>query len=399
VTTPTRPAAAGKRPDRATLVYTQRCREAFKDVPVVIGGIEASLRRIAHYDYWSDKVRRSILVDSKADLLLYGNAERAIVEIAHRLAQRKPIESITDVRGTAFLRKPDDPALAGWFEIDSTEVDAPGKIDALLNPYLTTEEQAAAEGVACAQAQDATRPAKEPAPQPIRIVRQPLAKTEGRAITTPRERTVIRLPAYEQVKSDPVLYAHASRVLHLETNPGNARAVQRHGEGPALRDVWINPPPLPLTMAEMDHVFDLPYARAAPGLCRRTRQPRRRDQDPGLGDDPLQREHHARLLRRLHLLLHHRARGPHHPEPLGRFDHPRGRGDPRQGQGLHRRHLRPGRPHRQHVPPGLQEPGDRGRLPQAQLRLPRHLPQPQHRPRPADEDLPPRGRSRASRRS
>jgi uncharacterized radical SAM protein YgiQ len=256
---------AGKRPDRATLVYTQRCREAFKDVPVVIGGIEASLRRIAHYDYWSDKVRRSILVDSKADLLLYGNAERAIVEIAHRLAQRKPIESITDVRGTAFLRKPDDPALAGWYEIDSTEVDTPGKIDALLNPYLTTEEQAAAEGVACAQDATATPGAKaptEPAAQPIRIVRQPLTKTEGRAVTTPRERTVIRLPAYEQVKSDPVLYAHASRVLHLETNPGNARAlVQRHGEGPALRDVWINPPPLPLTMAEMDHVFDLPYAR------------------------------------------------------------------------------------------------------------------------------------------
>jgi uncharacterized radical SAM protein YgiQ len=93
----------GKRPDRATLVYTQRCKEAFDEVPVVIGGIEASLRRIAHYDYWQDKVRRSILCDSKADLLLYGNAERAIVEIAHRLAARKPLASITDVRGTAFM--------------------------------------------------------------------------------------------------------------------------------------------------------------------------------------------------------------------------------------------------------------------------------------------------------
>jgi uncharacterized radical SAM protein YgiQ len=92
--------AGGKRPDRATLVYTQRCKEAWSDVPVVIGGIEASLRRIAHYDYWQDKVRRSILVDSKADLLLYGNAERAIIEVAHRLAARKPVESITDVRGT-----------------------------------------------------------------------------------------------------------------------------------------------------------------------------------------------------------------------------------------------------------------------------------------------------------
>ena len=101
--------------------------------------------------------------------------------------------------------------------------------------------------------------------KPIKIVRQTLAKTggDGRALVTPRDRTVIRLPAYEQVKSDPVLYAHANRVLHLETNPGNARAlVQRHGEGPGARDVWINPPPIPLTTPEMDLVFDLPYARA-----------------------------------------------------------------------------------------------------------------------------------------
>ncbi|ASM77501.1 radical SAM protein [Vitreoscilla filiformis] len=252
---------AGKRPDRATLVYTQRCREAFKDVPVIIGGIEASLRRIAHYDHWQEKVRRSILVDAKADMLLYGNAERAIIEVAHRLARRQPIESITDVRGTAFLRKPDDPALAGWFEVDSTEVDQPGKVDALLNPYLTLEEQAGAQGSSCARNEDATQASTLPeGTQPIRLIRQPLPAAQARA--TPRAQTVIRLPAYEQVKSDPVLYAHASRVLHLETNPGNARAlVQRHGEGPALRDVWINPPPLPLSTQEMDHVFDLPYAR------------------------------------------------------------------------------------------------------------------------------------------
>ena len=258
---------AGKRPDRATLVYTQRCREAFKDVPVVIGGIEASLRRIAHYDYWQDKVRRSILVDSKADLLVFGNAERAIVEIAHRLAQRKPIESITDVRGTAFMRRPDDPQLDGWFEIDSTEVDVPGRIDALLNPYMTTEDAAAEQGTDCAQQQESgAQAAADPAaPQPIRIVRRTLPGTtdDGRATTTPRDRTVIRLPAYEQVKSDPVLYAHANRVLHLETNPGNARAlVQRHSSGGVDRDVWLNPPPLPLSTTEMDHVFDLPYARS-----------------------------------------------------------------------------------------------------------------------------------------
>lgn len=265
---------AGKRPDRATLVYTQRCKEAYKDVPVIIGGIEASLRRIAHYDYWQDKVRRSILVDSKADLLVYGNAERAIIEIAHRLAQKKPIESITDVRGTAFMRRPDDPALDGWFEIDSTEVDAPGKVEALINPYMTTDEVAADQGTDCSKQQaqassagapDAPVAAGMPEVKPIRIVRQPLARTgqDGRALTTPKDRTVIRLPAYEKVKSDPVLYAHTNRVLHLETNPGNARAlVQRHSSSGVDRDVWLNPPPIPLTTAEMDHVFDLPYARS-----------------------------------------------------------------------------------------------------------------------------------------
>ncbi len=228
----------GKRPDRATLVYTQRCQEAFKDVPVVIGGIEASLRRIAHYDYWQDKVRRSVLVDSKADLLVYGNAERAIVEIAHRLARREPVESLTDVRGTAFMRRTDDPSAEGWFELDSTEVDRPGRIDELISPYQMVEDQA------CAANDEA---------KPITVHRT------GRIAMPPRERTVVRLPAYEQVRSDPVLYAHANRVLHLETNPGNARAlVQRHGD----RDLWINPPPIPLTTPEMDHVFDLPYARS-----------------------------------------------------------------------------------------------------------------------------------------
>jgi uncharacterized radical SAM protein YgiQ len=248
--------AAGKRPDRATLVYTQRCREAFKDVPVVIGGIEASLRRIAHYDYWSDKVRRSILIDAKADLLVYGNAERAIVEIAHRLAQKKPIESITDVRGTAFMRRPDDASLVGWYEIDSTELDRPGKVDEIVNPYMTTEQAAEMQGADCSSSQ--VKPADDGS-KPIQIVRRAVPRTDARAITPPRDKSVIRLPAFEQLKGDPVLYAHANRVLHLETNPGNARAlVQRHGD----RDVWLNPPPIPLSTAEMDHVFDLPYARS-----------------------------------------------------------------------------------------------------------------------------------------
>jgi uncharacterized radical SAM protein YgiQ len=243
----------GRRPDRSSLVYAQRCKEAWNDVPIVMGGIEASLRRIAHYDYWQDKVRRSVLVDAKCDLLLYGNAERAIIEIAHRLAAREPVETITDVRGTAFMRRTDDPSAAGWFEIDSTEVDRPGRIDSHINPYQTTSEQAASQGASCAK-EDAAGPMGA-AIQPIRFV----PSASGRVNLPPRERTVIRLPSYEQVKSDPVLYAHANRVLHLETNPGNARAlVQRHGD----RDVWLNPPPIPLTTAEMDHVFDLPYARS-----------------------------------------------------------------------------------------------------------------------------------------
>ncbi|MDP3688691.1 MAG: YgiQ family radical SAM protein, partial [Sulfurimicrobium sp.] len=148
-------AEANKRPDRAVIVYSQRCREAYPDVPIILGGIEGSLRRIAHYDYWQDKVRRSIVVDAKCDLLLYGNAERAIVEIAHRLAAREPVQSITDVRGTAFVRRPGDESARGWFEIDSSSVDAPGRVEAHVNPYMTTSEQATQQGSTCAAEADA----------------------------------------------------------------------------------------------------------------------------------------------------------------------------------------------------------------------------------------------------
>ena len=255
----------GRRPDRATLVYTQRCREAFSDVPVIIGGIEASLRRIAHYDYWQDKVRRSILVDSKADLLIYGNAERAIVEVAHRLARREPVHAITDVRGTAFMVR-DGLEPQGFMEIDSTEVDRPGRIDEHINPYLTTEQVAAAKGAECVRPNaDATAP-NAPVSPPIAAtttIAMPLSRKSGAIVMPPRDKTVLRLPAYEQVKSDAVLYAHANRVLHLETNPGNARAlVQRYDFHGAPRDLWVNPPPIPLSTAEMDLVFDLPYARS-----------------------------------------------------------------------------------------------------------------------------------------
>ncbi len=268
------PGAEGnRRPDRAAIVYSQRCREAYKDVPIVLGGIEGSLRRIAHYDYWSDKVRRSIVVDAKCDLLLYGNAERALVEVAHRLAAREPVGDITDVRGTAFVRRSSP---EGWFEIDSTSVDRPGRVEDHINPYQTTSEQAAAQGGSCSQqdtpvlgadgvqptgAVDQSPPEKGTATHTLNFVPNPALA--GKRKAPPQDRTVIRLPGYEQVKSDPVLYAHANRVLHLETNPGNARAlVQAHGEGATARDVWLTPPPIPLTTAEMDHIFDLPYARS-----------------------------------------------------------------------------------------------------------------------------------------
>ncbi|PRY97251.1 putative radical SAM protein YgiQ [Jezberella montanilacus] len=262
----------GRRPDRAAIVYTQRCKEAYKDVPVVLGGIEGSLRRIAHYDYWSDKVRRSVVIDSKCDLLLYGNAERAVVEIAHRLAAKEPVHQITDVRGTAFMRR-ETPE--GWFEITSTSIDEPGRVEAHVNPYLMISEQALENGETCARNDEAREVAADAnkksdkkrkaiaGESPLVFTPNPALQLKGKLKVPPRERSVIRLPAYEQVKSDPVLYAHASRVLHLETNPGNARAlVQAHGEGRTARDVWINPPPIPLTTPEMDLVFDLPYARS-----------------------------------------------------------------------------------------------------------------------------------------
>ncbi len=231
-------AEPGKRPDRSVVVYAQRCREAYPGTAVVIGSIEASLRRIAHYDYWSDTVRRSILPDSKADLLLFGNAERAIVELAHRLAKGVPVNEIRDLRGSAFMATRGWLPGAEWTETDSTEVDTPGAVHAHPDPYAVQEAKVSSPDTASGV--------------PVRFM-----KAEARRAA--RAHTVIRLPAYEQVKDDPVLYAHASRTVHLESNPGNARAlVQAHGE----RDVWLNPPPVPLTTPEMDYVYGMPFARA-----------------------------------------------------------------------------------------------------------------------------------------
>ena len=235
-------AEPNKRPDRAVTVYAQRCREAYPGTPVIIGSIEASLRRIAHYDYWSDTVRRSVLPDSKADLLIFGNAERALLDVTHRLAKGEKIGDIRDVRGTGFMVPHDWKPAENWLEVLSTELDTPGAIDAHVDPYAMTPTGPTA------QTPEGTAPVRI-VPKAERLA----AKQEVRA------RTVIRLPDYDQVKNNPVLYAHASRVFHLESNPGNARAMrQAHGE----RDVWLNPPPIPLSTQEMDAVYDLPYARA-----------------------------------------------------------------------------------------------------------------------------------------
>lgn len=234
---------AGARPDRAVLVYAQRCRELYRDTPQVIGGIEASLRRIAHYDYWSNKVRRSILVDSGADLLVYGNGERAIVAIAERLAAGEPLDSIRDVRGTAFcVRTPRE----GFVEVPSDSVDPPA-------PRSTSGAWVAPDPYQIRPTPPEPAPTDAPLVAPSELVRR-----GPRTPAPPRENTVLRLPSWQAVRDDPVLYAHASRVLHLETNPGNARClVQRNGD----HDVWVNPPPLPLTTEEMDRLYELPYAR------------------------------------------------------------------------------------------------------------------------------------------
>jgi len=233
----------GARPDRSSLVYCQRCREAFADVPIVLGGIEASLRRIAHYDYWQDSVRRSILLDAGADILLYGNAERAIVDIAHRLSLGEAIETMTDVRGTAFIRR-DTPG--DFDEIDSTRIDRPGRIDKIVNPYINTQDMDDCER----QRRNAQQFGVDETGAQIVEFTVPHRLDRGK--------TVIRLPSFEKVRNDKALYAHANRVLHLETNPGNARALVQQHEG---RDIWLNPPPIPLTTREMDYVFGMPYQR------------------------------------------------------------------------------------------------------------------------------------------
>jgi uncharacterized radical SAM protein YgiQ len=155
------------RPNRASIVYANLCRQAFPGLPIVLGGIEASLRRIAHYDYWSDSVRRSILLDAKADLLVFGMGERAAWEIARRLAAGERVDQLTDVRGTAHVRK----NRRAWEDV---------------------------------------------AADPSRYV------TDGKPVV---------LPSYEEVCADKLAFARMSRMLQYETNAHNGRPLlQRHGD-------------------------------------------------------------------------------------------------------------------------------------------------------------------------
>jgi uncharacterized radical SAM protein YgiQ len=175
----------GCRPDRATLPYCHRAREAFAGVPVIAGGVEASLRRLAHYDYWSDTVRRSILLDCKADLVAYGMGEHTIVEIARRLASGQTTRELRDLRGVAYA--------LGAKESEQLQL-----ADALT------------------------------------------------------------LPSYEQVKTDKRAFVEATRVIHLNTNPYNAKTLVQFHDRQA---VVATPPALPIGEEEMDHIYDLPYTR------------------------------------------------------------------------------------------------------------------------------------------
>ena len=278
---------AGARPDRCVIVYSQRAREAYKDVPVVIGGIEASLRRIAHYDYWSEKVRRSVLMDAKADLLVFGNAERQICEIAHRLAAGKRIDEIDDLRGTAFVAQ--GHARTAGSRSTRRRVDTPGPLNPPVDPYAMEPSAAMrrpraaverhlpvvridreavrgmtpASGRSPGDAADSRRPpGADPddrgdvaTTKPQRRYSASTAGSRTNATASPASSACRRT---SRSRTTPILYAHASRILHQESNPGNARAlVQRHGDA----DVWLNPPPIPLTTKEMDAIYELPYQR------------------------------------------------------------------------------------------------------------------------------------------
>lgn len=194
----------GLRPDRATLVYCQRAREAFPGVPIIAGGVEASLRRLAHYDYWSDSVKRSILLDSKADLVVYGMGENPIVKIAQNLAKGEPVSSLRQMRGVAF-------ALGG------KESPPPSQFHELSQTLKVTDKEGALRSIDCEL-----------------------------------------VPSFEEVKSDKAAFVKATRIIHTNTNPFNSKTlIQYHGD----QAIVCQPPSFPLATPEMDRIYDLPYTR------------------------------------------------------------------------------------------------------------------------------------------
>jgi uncharacterized radical SAM protein YgiQ len=219
----------GRRPDRATLAYCQRAREAYPGVPIIAGGVEASLRRLAHYDYWSDKVRRSIVLDAKPDLLVFGMGERPLVEIVKRLAAGESVRDLRDVRGAAFrLGEKEAASLRdqGSGGSDQKEVNLPSP---------ASGRRAGGEGGSLAEKAETTEN------YPPSAIQHPLL-----------------LPSYEEVSTDKTAFAAMTRTIHEETNPATARQlVQFCGREAVL----VNPPALPLSQEELDRVYDLPFTR------------------------------------------------------------------------------------------------------------------------------------------
>ena len=309
-------------------------------MPVVIGGIEAWLRRIAHFDYWSEKVRRSVLMDAKADLLVYGNAERQICEIAHRLAAGERIDDITDLRGTAFVRKAharrlDRDRLHERRHARAAESAGRPVRDGTLRRYGDPGDVGPPFRTRPGGRRDASLGLR--ARRPCRA--RPPGRAERRAdVTVASTETVLRfdrrIPEERRPRPqrDPAAVVRAGRRRRGAVRPRLAHPppgvepgqCARAGAAPRRRGRVAQP--------AADSAHDegdgrdlraaLP-ARAASGL--------RRGEDPRLRDDPLLDRDPARLLRRLHVLLDHRARGPHHPEPLRGLGHPRDRDDPRLG--------------------------------------------------------------------
>ena len=232
-------AEANRRPDRAVVGISQRVREAYPGVNVVIGSIEASLRRIAHYDYWSDKVRRSVLPDSKADILLFGNAERALVALTQRLAAGEPIAQIRDLRGTAFMVKQGWLPGEDWTLQDSTEVDRPGRIDAHPDPMRWSRRAASPMRMAARRSASFRSPNASPRENP------PANAARSACRHTSRSRTI----------------QYFTRMPRGCCTWNPTRKRPRVGAGSRGARCGLNPPPIPLETADMDYVYGLAYAR------------------------------------------------------------------------------------------------------------------------------------------